>query len=141
MAVTTHRAVTEFRLRPVIAGLKVLDGVPGVRAAIEGVSPANGRTVLAALRALVDGESTTIYGAGLHRSDLFYVRALIKELEATCAVTAGTTGDIGCTDANFASAKASSDPAEQVLRGLLVTKEADFIPGFTGVGINNAGRF
>ena len=142
MSITnTHRSIGEFRLRPVIAGLLVLDGVPGVRAAIESPSTANARTVLAALRALVDGEPTTIYGAGLHRSDLFYIRGLIKEIEPICAITGVEVNDAPLTDALFAAAKASSDPAEEVLRASLVTAEADYIPGFTGVRINNAGRF
>ena len=138
---TTHRSIGEFRSRSVIAGLKVLDAVPGVRASIENPSTANARTVLAALRAVVDGEQTTIYGAGLHRSDLFYIRALIKELEAISAVAGGETADVLCTDALYAAAKASASPAEQVLRASMVTAAQDYIPGFTGVNLYNAGRF
>lgn len=49
--------------------------------------------------------------------------------------------DVVVTDQNYADAKASASPAEQVLRATLVTKAQDFIPGFTGVRIVNGGLF
>jgi hypothetical protein len=49
--------------------------------------------------------------------------------------------DVVVTDTNYADAKASASPAEQVLRAALVTKALDYIPGFTGVRIVNGGLF
>jgi hypothetical protein len=49
--------------------------------------------------------------------------------------------DVAVTDADYAAAKASASPAEQVLRAALVVKAQDFIPGFTGVRITNGGLF
>lgn len=90
MARTAHRAVGEFYLRPPIAGLKVLSGQTAVQAAFETPSPANGRTVLAALRAITDSES--VYN-GLHRSEFFLVRNLIKTLEPISAVAGPEAGN------------------------------------------------
>ena len=55
----------------------------------------------------------------------------------------GSVGtDILITDAVYAAAKAASGSAAgDDLRAALVTLAANYIPGFTGVGINNAGRF
>ena len=89
--ITAHRGVAEFRCRPVIAGLQVLNGVLGVRNSIENASPANARTVLAALRTLVDTEN--VYASGLHTSDFFHIRNLIKELEPISAVSGVEGGD------------------------------------------------
>jgi hypothetical protein len=50
--------------------------------------------------------------------------------------------DILITNAVYAAAKAASGSAAgDDLRAALVTLAADYIPGFTGVGLNNAGRF
>jgi len=49
--------------------------------------------------------------------------------------------DVVVTDTNYADAKASAPPAEQVLRATLVAKAAEYIPGFTGVRITNGGLF
>lgn len=88
---TTHQAIGEFNLRPVIAGLKVLDGNLAVRNSIENVSPANGRTVLAALNAAIANES--VYTSRLHRTDMFRVRALIESLKPVTAVEGREAGD------------------------------------------------
>ena len=90
MARTAHQAIGEFYLRPPIAGLKVLSGQAAAQAAFETPSPANGRTVLAALRALVEGES--VYN-GLHKTDLFLVRNLVKTLEPISAVAGPEAGN------------------------------------------------
>lgn len=49
--------------------------------------------------------------------------------------------DVAITDADYAAAKASASPAEQVLRAALVAKAAEYIPGFTGQRITNGGPF
>lgn len=87
---TAHQSVGEFRLRPPIAGLKVLTGSAGVQAAFETPSPANGRTVLAALLALTDAESP--YN-NLHKTEYFQVRALNKVLQPISSVAGGEEGD------------------------------------------------
>lgn len=91
MARTAHQSVGEFYLRPPIAGLKVLDGVTAVRDSFENPSPANGRTVLAALRLVVSGESPYV---GLHKTQFFLVTALVKTLERISAVTGAEGGDL-----------------------------------------------
>lgn len=87
---TAHQSVGEFFLRPPIAGLKVLTGAAAVQASFETPSPANGRTVLAALLALTDGESP--YN-NLHKSEYFQIRALNKVLQPISSVAGGEEGD------------------------------------------------
>jgi len=90
MAKTAHQAVGEFYLRPPIAGLKVLTGAAAVQAAFETPSPANFRTVKAALQALVDGES--VYN-NLHKTEFFQVRALIDVLKPISSQAGREQGD------------------------------------------------
>lgn len=90
MAKTAHQSVGEFFLRPPIAGLKVLTGVAAVQASFETPSPANGRTVLAALLALTEGESP--YN-NLHKSEYFQIRALNKVLQPISSVAGREEGD------------------------------------------------
>ena len=90
MARSAHQVTGEFFLRPPIAGLKVLDGPGPVRDSIENVSPANARTVLAALRAAVDADSPY---SGIHRTVYFQIRALVKSLEPISAVQGQEGGD------------------------------------------------
>lgn len=90
MAKTAHQSVGEFFLRPPIAGLKVLTGAAAVQSSFETPSPANGRTVLAALLALTDGESP--YN-NLHKSEYFQIRALNKVLRPISSVAGGEEGD------------------------------------------------
>lgn len=87
---TAHQSVGEFYLRPPIAGLKVLTGAAAVQASFETPSPANGRTVLAALLALTDGES--VYN-NLHKSEYFQIRALNKVLQPISSVAGREEGD------------------------------------------------
>ena len=87
---TAHQSVGEFFLRPPIAGLKVLTGAAAVQASFETPSPANGRTVLAALLALTDGESP--YN-NLHKSEYFQIRALNKVLQPISSVAGREEGD------------------------------------------------
>jgi hypothetical protein len=56
-------------------------------------------------------------------------------------VQGGAETDVVVPDTNYADAKASASPAEQVLRTTLVAKAAEYIPGFTGVRITNGGLF
>ena len=56
-------------------------------------------------------------------------------------VQGGAETDVVVTDTNYADAKASASPAEQVLRASLVAKAAEYIPGFTGARITNGGLF
>jgi len=90
MAKTAHQSVGEFYLRPPIAGLKVLTGVAAVQASFEDPTPANGRTVLAALLALTDGES--VYN-NIHKAEYFQIRALNKVLQPISSVAGGEQGD------------------------------------------------
>ena len=90
MAKTAHQAVGEFFLRPPIAGLKVLTGAAAVQAAFETPSPANFRTVKAALQALVDGES--VYN-NLHKTELHQVRALLDVLKPISSQAGREEGD------------------------------------------------
>lgn len=79
-----------------------------------------------------DGMMTvTVTAAGLTGSPVT-VQVLVQGSQGT---------DILITDTVYAAAKASSDPAERALRAALVTLAQDYIPGFTGVGLQNAGRF
>jgi hypothetical protein len=87
---TAHQSVGEFYLRPPIAGLKVLTGVAAVQASFEDPTPANGRTVLAALLALTDGES--VYN-NIHKAEYFQIRALNKVLQPISSVAGGEEGD------------------------------------------------
>lgn len=87
---TAHQSVGEFFLRPPIAGLKVLTGAAAVQASFETPSPANGRTVLAALLALTEGESP--YN-NLHKSEYFQIRALNKVLQPISSVAGREEGD------------------------------------------------
>jgi len=53
----------------------------------------------------------------------------------------GSAGDdVVVTDALLAAAKASSDPAEEVLRDSLIVVEQDYIPGYDGLHTSTAGR-
>lgn len=90
MAKTAHQSVGEFYLRPPIAGLKVLTGVAAVQASFEDPTPANGRTVLAALLALTNGES--VYN-NIHKAEYFQIRALNKVLQPISSVAGGEEGD------------------------------------------------
>lgn len=90
MPKTAHQSVGEFLLRPPIAGLKVLTGKTAVQASFETPSPANGRTVLAALLALTDGESP--YN-NIHKSEYFQIRALNKVLQPISSVAGREEGD------------------------------------------------
>jgi len=90
MAKTAHQSVGEFYLRPPIAGLKVLTGVAAVQASFEDPTPANGRTVLAALLALTNGES--VYN-NIHKAEYFQIRALNKVLQPISSVAGGEQGD------------------------------------------------
>lgn len=87
---TAHQSVGEFYLRPPIAGLKVLTGVAAVQASFEDPTPANGRTVLAALLALTNGES--VYN-NIHKAEYFQIRALNKVLQPISSVAGGEEGD------------------------------------------------
>ncbi len=90
MAKTAHQSVGEFFLRPPIAGLRVLTGVAAVQASFEDPTPANGRTVLAALLALTDGES--VYN-NIHKAEYFQIRALNKVLQPISSVAGREEGD------------------------------------------------
>lgn len=90
MARTAHQAIGEFNLRPPIAGLLVLDGVTPVRDSFENPSPANARTVFAALRAVFETESP--YN-NVHKADYHRIRALLKTLEPISATSGREGGD------------------------------------------------
>lgn len=121
--ITAHRGVAEFRCRPVIAGLQVLDAVLGVRNSIENASPANARTVLAALRTLVEAEN--VYAAGLHKTDFFTIRGLIAELEPISAVSGVEGGDTATIVADRVRQALNNDP-------VIVAK---FIVGGSGANV------
>lgn len=89
MARSQHQAIGEFYLRAPIAGLKVLEGPGAVRDSFENPSPANARTVIAALTAVVAAESPYV---GLHKSQFHQVRALIDVLKPISAVQGSENG-------------------------------------------------
>lgn len=90
MARSVHQAVGEFGIRGPIAGLAVLSGVLAVRNSFENPSPANARTVFAALSTVWRSESP--YN-GIHQSDYHRVRALQRVLEPVSAVEGREAGD------------------------------------------------